>query len=71
MKVGKFLIPEFVEYISFKIEELKQFEEIFDKLDDKHKYEKKIFEYYIQNNDFKLTNEQLKDVYEEYKKYRS
>ena len=31
----------------------------FDKLDVKHKYEKLIYEEYIENNDFVITQEQL------------
>ena len=71
MRVGKFLVPEFAKYIEFTIDDLKQFDDIFNQLDDKHKYEKVIYESYIENNDFILTDEQLNKAYDEYKKYRS
>lgn len=71
MRAGKFLVPEFVKYIGFTIDDLRQLNSIFDKLDDKHKYEKIIYDAYIENNDFILTNEQLNKAYDEYKKYRS
>lgn len=71
MRVGKFLVPEFAKYIEFTIDDLKQFDDIFNQLDDKHKYEKIIYESYIENNDFILTDEQLNKAYDEYKKYRS
>lgn len=70
MEVGKFLIKELCEEINFTIEHLKKLKDIFDKLDDKHKYEKVIFDAYIENNDFYLTDEQRLKAYEEYKKYR-
>lgn len=41
-----------------------------DKLDDKHLYEAIIFDSYIENNAFKLSNEQLLKAYDVYKKYR-
>ena len=71
MSVGKFLVKEFCEEIGFTIEHLKQLAPQFDKLDDKHKYEKVIFEAIISNNSWTLTDEQLQTAYEEYKKYRN
>lgn len=68
MFIGKFLVPEFVKEIGFTINDLKELECLLDKLDDKHFYEKIIYEYYIENNDFYLTDEQLKNVYKIYKK---
>lgn len=71
MEVGKFLIPEVCEYLGFKIKHLRQLAPIFEKLDDKHKYEKIIFDSYVENKGFFLTDEQLQRAYEEYKKYRN
>ena len=71
LKIGKFLIPEFNEYIGFTIDELNQFSELIEQLDDKHKYEKIIYNAYIENASFTLTDEQLNKAYEEYKKYRT
>ena len=70
MQIGKFLIPEFNNEIGFTIEHLKQLVPLIEKLDDKHKYEKIIFDSYIENNSFTLTEEQRLKAYEEYKKYR-
>lgn len=70
LQVGKFLVPEFAKYIDLTIEDLKKLEQWFDKLDNKHSYEKLIYEYYIKNNDFFLSEEQLKKVYIKYKEYR-
>lgn len=71
MQVGKFLVPEFNKEIGFTIEHLKQLEPVFDQLDDAHKYEKIIYDAYIENNDFCLTDAQRDAAYEEYKKYRN
>lgn len=70
MRVGKFLVPEFVEYLQFTIDDLKRLKPQFDKLDNKHKYEKIIYDAYIENNAFILTEKQLQDAYNEYRRYR-
>ena len=46
---------------------LKLFQQQADNLDDKHKYEKVIYDSYIENGEFKLTDEQLQKAYLEYK----
>ena len=71
MEIGKFLIPEIANYLGFTIEHLKQLQPIMDKIDKKHLYEKIIYNSYIQNNDFYLTQEQLDAAYFEYKRERS
>ena len=68
MKAGKFLIPEFNEYIGFTIEDLKSILYFFDEIDERHTYEKIIAESYIENNGFFLTDEQRDKAYNEYKK---
>ena len=70
IEIGKFLVPEFCKEIGFTIEHLSRLKSLVEKLDDKHKYESIIFNSYIKNNDFKLTQEQLLESYNEYKKYR-
>lgn len=68
MKLGKFLIPEFNEYIGFTINDLILLRPLFDELDERHSYEKIIADAYIENNEFKLTPEQRLEAYNEYKK---
>ena len=70
MSVGKFLVKEFCEEIGFTLNHLKQLKPIFDKLDDKHKYEKIIYEAYIGNGSYSLTEAQKLEAFEEYKKLR-
>lgn len=67
MQLGKFLVPTFIEAIGFTIDDLKKLQPLLDNLDDKHKYEKVIYNTYIQNNDFTLTDEQLQKAYLKYK----
>lgn len=67
MDVGKFLVPEFIKEIDMTIEDLLKLKPVIKNIDDRHSYEKLIFNYYIENNDFYLTDEQLKEVYNEYK----
>ena len=71
MKVGKFLIPEFNKYINFTIDDLKSLQPIFDNMDKKHTYERVIFESYLKNGDFFLTDEQRREAYKEYKRFPS
>lgn len=70
MTICKFLTKEFADYFNITIEDLKQLSHMIDNLDDKHKYLKIIYNAYIENNDYKLTNEQRDNAYSEYKKYR-
>ena len=70
MRVGKFLVPEFAKYLNMTISDLKKLQTMFDRLDDKHKYERIIYKSYINNNSFTLTKKQLQEAYDEYRKYR-
>lgn len=70
MVVGKFLIPEFCEEIGFTIEDLPKVQPLIEKLDRNHKYEEIIFNSYIENGSFFLTDEQRERAYESYKKGR-
>ena len=70
LKIGKFLIPEFNKFIGFNINDLTIFKDIINNLDDKHKYQKIIYDCYLENNSFYLTKKQLDKAYLEYKKYR-
>ena len=62
MVVGKFLIPEFNNEINFTIEDLNKLKPLIEKLDDKHKYEETIYNYYLENKSFILTEEQLEEA---------
>ena len=68
MEIGKFLVPEVAKYLGFTISHLKKLTPVVEKLDNKHKYEKIIFDSYLENNGFYLTQEQRDDAYIEYRK---
>lgn len=70
MEMGKFLVPEFINEIGLTIEQLKRLQPLVESLDDMHKYEKVIYDAYVENNDFVLSDEQLNNAYNEYLKYR-
>lgn len=70
MVIGKFLIPEFCKEIGFTIEDLPKLKPLMDILDDQHKYEGIIFNSYIENDSFTLTDEQRNRAYKSYKESR-
>ena len=70
MVVGKFLIPEFNEKIGFTIEDLPKIQPLIDRLDEKHMYEKIIYESYLENKKFILTQKQRDAAYALYKESR-
>lgn len=70
MVVGKFLVPEFCDQIGFTVEDLPQLKPLINKLDKKHMYEKIIYNSYINNGLFSLTNEQRNAAYKSYKESR-
>jgi hypothetical protein len=70
MVVGKFLIPEFCEEIGFTIEDLPKVQPLIEKLDRNHKYEEIIFNSYIENGSFFLTDEQRERAYKSYREGR-
>lgn len=69
--IGKFLVPEFAHEVGITMEHLKVLEPLLNRLDEKHLYEKVIFEAYLVNGGFFLTDEQVRESYEVYLKYRS
>lgn len=70
MAICKFLSPEFAEYIDLTIDDLLRLRELSTRMDDKHYYLKMIYDFYIENNGFYLTDEQLNLAYQEYKSKR-
>ena len=66
MCIGKFLIPEFADYIGLTIEDLKGLKDVIEGIDEKHSYEKIIYDSYIENNGFYLTDNQRQKAYADY-----
>lgn len=70
MRAGKFLVREFAMSIGMTIGDLMLLKPCFDAMDDLHKYEKVIYNAYLENRGWWLTDKQLDDAYEVYKKHR-
>lgn len=70
MVIGKFLVPEFNAAIGFSVEDLRQLSPLLDRLDEKHIYEKIIYDAYLENGAFVLTPKQRLAAYESYKQTR-
>lgn len=68
--VGKFLVPEFANAIGATIDDICQLEKLVLLLDDKHAYYKVIFNAYISNNAFYLTDEQRDAAFKLYQEAR-
>ena len=70
MVIGKFLVPEFCQQIGFTVQDLPKLKVLIDRLDDKHKYEEIIYNSYLENGSFTLTDEQRDRAYKSYKDSR-
>lgn len=66
MVIGKFLVPEFCQEIGFTIEDLPKLAPLLDRLGDRHQYERIIYESYLQNGAFYLTEQQRYVAYLSY-----
>lgn len=68
--IQKFLCPEYVEYIGLTIDELKSMKKLLNYMDKNHTYEIVVYNAYIENNGFYMTDEQKNAAYAEYKRTR-
>ena len=66
LRAGKFLVKDFAEYIGLTIDDLKRLQPLFESMDEKHKYEKVIYDAYVKNNAFELTDEQRMEAFDKY-----
>lgn len=71
MNVGKFLVPAFINLIGLTIEDLPRLQPLIDQLDARHEYEKIIYDAYLYNGNFTLTQQQRDAAYNSYKAARS
>jgi hypothetical protein len=56
MVIGKFLVPGFCQEIGMNVSDLSKLAPLLELLDKQHEYEKIIYNSYIENNSFTLTN---------------
>ena len=66
IKVGKFLVPDVAHTLGLTITDLQKLQPLISRLGNKQSYQKIIFNAYIENNNFKLTQEQRQAAYEAY-----
>lgn len=71
LRAGKFLVPAFAEYLGLTIGDLKRLKGQFAELDDRHRYQQVVFDSYVENGGFRLTEAQRKKSFETYLKYRT
>lgn len=72
MSLCNYLNNDFIKMFfgSITIEQLKQLQPLVDKMDWKHRYLVMIYNFYIENNSFTLTDEQRLEAYNRYKAER-
>lgn len=70
MEIGKFLVLEVAQDLGFTLEHLKRLQPVAERLDGRHKYEKIIYDAYMENGGFFLTEEQRARAYQEYARAR-
>lgn len=70
MQVGKFLVPAVATELKLTIQNLKKLKPLITKLDIEHIYEEAIYEAYIENNGFFLTDEQRQKAFGLYRAAR-
>lgn len=68
--VSKFIVPELIEHFGINLEDLFICISLFNNIDRRHQYVKFIFECYLKNSDFILTDEQRDEAYCLYKEAR-
>lgn len=66
LALGKFLTPAFAEAIGLGVNELSLLQPLRDNLDAKHAYQGIIYDAYIENGAFTLTDAQRQQAYEVY-----
>lgn len=70
MEIGKFLVPEVARYVGITVDHLKKMTPVVERLDDKHAYERIIFDAYIANDGFWMTQDQRDLAYQSYRASR-
>lgn len=70
MELGKFLVPEFAKEMKMDINDLERLRPLAEKLDEKHLYEKVIYNAYIENGCWFLTDEQRIEAYRVYNEFK-
>lgn len=70
LAVGKFLVKDFADAIGLTTDQLKQLQPLVEKLDEKHQYERIIFDAIIASGSWTLSDDTLQVAYDSYKESR-
>ncbi len=70
MQMIKFLTPDFAQHIGLTIEQLERLQPLVEKLDPKHRYAEIIYNSYIANGSFSLTESQRNAAFKCYQEAR-
>ena len=70
MRLNAFLVPEFAREIGLEVPQLEGLRPLAESLDDKHRYLKVIYNAYLENGKFELTDGQRMEAYKAYKEAR-
>lgn len=63
---GNFIVPAFAKEIGLSIDDLKKLQPLLSALNQKHSYQSVIYNYYLANGSFTLTDEQRAEAYSVY-----
>lgn len=66
MAIGKFLVPEIAKELHLTIQDLAKLQPLVLRLEEKHAYEKVIYDAYMANGSFTLTDEQRTSAFAAY-----
>ena len=66
MAIGKFLVPEIAKELQLTIQDLVKLQPLVLRLEEKHAYEKVIYDAYLANGSFTLTDEQRTSAFASY-----
>ena len=69
--ISVFLFPEIIQKLNVTIDDLKEIKQQMELLKNDRPYLYAIYEFYLENNEMKLTDEQLKISYQLYKQYKN
>lgn len=69
--ISVFLFPEIIQKLNVTIDDLKEIKQQMELLKNDRPYLYAIYEFYLKNNEMKLTDEQLKISYQLYKQYKN
>lgn len=70
MTLGRFLTPDYAQHLGLTTDDLRQLQPLVEKLDDRHQYAAIIFDAYLHNGTFTLTDEQRQAAFAAYKAAR-